>query len=92
MMIRCHIYIIGGVQGVFFRRFVYRKANHLDLKGWVRNKDRNQVEIVVEGEEKKIDELVSLCWKGPPKAEVKDIKIEKEIYKGDLNGFGIAYS
>ncbi len=91
-MIRCHIFVIGSVQGVLFRRFVYRKANHLDLKGWVRNKDHNQVEIVVEGEEEKVNKLISLCREGPPNAEVKDIKIEKEIYRGDLNGFGIAYS
>ena len=40
----------GVVQGVGFRPFVYRLANHHNLKGWVRNTS-GSVEIEVEGDE-----------------------------------------
>ncbi|MBI1283415.1 MAG: carbamoyltransferase HypF [Thiobacillus sp.] len=44
----CRITIIGRVQGVGFRPFVYRLAQQYDITGWVRNVD-GAVEIHAEG-------------------------------------------
>ncbi len=46
---RISIEIIGAVQGVGFRPFVYKLANELGLKGWVMNTPEG-VKIDVEGE------------------------------------------
>lgn len=46
---RMQIRILGIVQGVGFRPFVYRLAKELELSGWVRN-DANGVTLEVEGE------------------------------------------
>ncbi|HSR68674.1 MAG TPA: acylphosphatase, partial [Acidobacteriota bacterium] len=43
-----HVSIVGVVQGVGFRPFVFRLAEELDLSGWVRN-DESGVTIEVEG-------------------------------------------
>ncbi|CUT02300.1 Acylphosphatase, partial [Candidatus Kryptonium thompsonii] len=45
-----HIIVKGLVQGVGFRWFVQKHANHLGLKGWTRNLSNGDVEIEVEGE------------------------------------------
>ena len=47
---RLRIRVLGAVQGVGFRPFVYRTAKALGLKGWVRNTP-DGVEIEVEGED-----------------------------------------
>ena len=45
---RLQVRVLGTVQGVGFRPFVYRIARELDLRGWIRN-DESGVTIEVEG-------------------------------------------
>ena len=52
-----HYIIKGRVQGVGFRWFVHREAGVRGLKGWVRNTDGGEVEVMVAGSEEKLDEL-----------------------------------
>jgi acylphosphatase len=41
-----HFLVQGRVQGVGFRWFVHREASELDLRGWVRNTEDGDVEVV----------------------------------------------
>jgi acylphosphatase len=52
-----HYIVKGRVQGVGFRWFVHREAGARGLKGWVRNTDGGEVEVMVAGSEEKLDEL-----------------------------------
>lgn len=56
--IRRHIIFYGRVQGVGFRYYSVNKARQLGLTGWVRNLYDGTVEMEVQGEEPKIDELI----------------------------------
>lgn len=56
--IRRHIIFYGRVQGVGFRYYSVNKARQLGLTGWVRNLYDGSVEMEVQGEEPKIDELI----------------------------------
>jgi acylphosphatase len=60
-----HFLIQGRVQGVGFRWFVHREASELDLRGWVRNTEDGDVEIVVAGVADDLDELRTSLKKGP---------------------------
>jgi len=55
---RAVVHVTGIVQGVGFRPFVYRVAKFLSLTGYVLNLGDAGVEIVVEGTEKQIHELI----------------------------------
>tara|TARA_Y100000310_G_scaffold218876_1_gene220197 strand:- start:241 stop:513 length:273 start_codon:yes stop_codon:yes gene_type:complete len=90
-MIRRHIFIKGNVQGVNFRYNTEKRANKLGLTGWGKNLPNGNVEIVVEGEEDKVNELIEFCKHGPTYARVYDIEIIEEKYKGEFGGFEIKY-
>jgi acylphosphatase len=60
-----HFLIQGRVQGVGFRWFVHREASELELRGWVRNTEEGDVEVVAAGEAADLDELRSSLKRGP---------------------------
>jgi acylphosphatase len=60
-----HFLIQGRVQGVGFRWFVQREASELDLRGWVRNTDDGNVEIVASGAQEDLAELRASLRRGP---------------------------
>jgi len=53
-----HLIVSGRVQGVFFRANVRNKANELGLKGYAKNLPDGNVEVVAEGDEEKLEELI----------------------------------
>ena len=73
---RIKIKIFGQVQGVFFRENTKRKAEELDLAGWVRNETDGSVSTEAEGEEKDLKELIKWCHVGPELARVEKVKEE----------------
>jgi acylphosphatase len=60
-----HFLIQGRVQGVGFRWFVHREASELDLRGWVRNTEEGEVEVVVSGTAEDLAELRASLRRGP---------------------------
>jgi acylphosphatase len=94
MNARYHILISGDVHGVFFRAFVQEHAEELGLKGWVknrRNKEIKQVEVIVEGNEDRIKELIKYCRQGPPSSTVEKIETKKQEYTGEFATFSFEY-
>lgn len=83
------VYISGAVQGVFFRKFIEDSAKRLGVRGFVRNLDDGRVEVLIEGREDKINEMLKACQgQGYSHANVKDVKIEELKYQG-FEGFNI---
>jgi acylphosphatase len=72
------IKVYGEVQGVFFRATAKKKADELRLKGWVKNNADGHVEILVQGEDSRINEFIAWCKVGPSKAQVDKVDIEKK--------------
>ena len=77
--------IIGTVQGVFFRKFVKEIAEELKVRGYVRNLEDGNIEIVIEGRDEKVNEMLSRCKKGPNHSEVKEIETEEIKHQGFEN-------
>ena len=68
--------IKGTVQGVFFRKFVKEQADKLGIKGHVRNLESGEVEVVAEGENSKVNELMKICEKGPEHSMIKGLETQ----------------
>ena len=60
-----HFLIQGRVQGLGFRWYVHREASELDLRGWVRNTEDGEVEVVASGNDKDLAELRASLRRGP---------------------------
>lgn len=70
-----HLIVSGRVQGVFFRDNTRKKANELGLNGYAKNLADGDVEVVAEGNEDKLKELIDFIKKGPGIASVTGIQI-----------------
>ena len=77
-----HFLIQGRVQGVGFRWFVHREASELDLRGWVRNTEDGEVEVVAHGEEADLAELRASLRRGPRGSRV-DRLVEHQLAESE---------
>jgi acylphosphatase len=82
-----HFLIRGRVQGVGFRWFVHREAAELGLRGWVRNTDTGEVEVVAAGEKEALDELRAELQRGSRGSRV-DAVIEHELDEAEGEALG----
>ena len=74
---RLQAVVSGRVQGVGFREFVRHEAATRGICGYVRNSDDGQrVEVVAEGADAAIGELVDVLHRGPRFAVVDDVDAE----------------
>ena len=87
-MIRRRVVVSGRVQGVFFRDTCQRRAAEAGVAGWVRNRGDGRVEAVFEGTADAVDELVSWCRIGPPRAAVERVEVHDEPPQGE-RGFRV---
>ena len=72
-----HLLIKGKVQGVFYRVSAKKMAVALSIKGWVRNKDNGDVELLATGAEMQLVKFVDWCRQGSAGAVVNEL-IETE--------------
>lgn len=86
---QAHVFISGLVQGVGYRHFVRKKAQELNLTGWVCNLPDNRVEVVFQGEKTQIEKAIKECRKGPFLAEVEEVQVFWEEAKEQFSDFKI---
>ena len=74
--------ISGKVQGVGFRYWLQSVAIKKNIFGWVKNKISGDVETLIVGNEKEVEDLIKLCEQGSPSSKVDQVKINeyKKIY------------
>jgi len=74
-MKRAEVVVRGAVQGVFFRVETRNRAQSLGVSGWVRNAPDGSVEAAFEGEDERVESMVSWCSRGPTGARVDDVDV-----------------
>ena len=88
---RVHCIVHGRVQGVAFRAATQRQARQLGVCGWVRNRPDGTVELLAEGEQVSVQQLVDWCQHGPPGARVTQVQVDWQPLTGEFVGFEIRY-
>lgn len=67
----------GIVQGVYYRQSTKAKATELRITGEVKNKKDGSVHIIATGTATQLEQLIEWCNKGPERAIVTKVKVEK---------------
>ena len=88
MFKRVRIFIRGNVIGVGFRAWVKYQSKFVKVSGWVRNVG-DEVEVLLQGEEKDIKNMIERIKKGPPTAVVMGTEEIWEPPKESFESFEI---
>jgi acylphosphatase len=88
---RLHVYVHGRVQGVFYRRWTKKRADFLNLSGWVKNLEDSRVEIIAEGKKENLERFIEDLRSGPPLSRVDRIDVSSERATGEYNSFEIKW-
>jgi acylphosphatase len=83
------ITVRGRVQGVGFRYFVQNAATRLGLTGNVRNCPDSSVEIVAEGSNRAIADLIEQVKQGPRLSRVERVDAVDIPVEGTFGSFSI---
>jgi acylphosphatase len=88
---RLHAVVHGRVQGVNFRYYTQRRARELDVTGCVRNLWDGTVEVVAEGQQTALDELLAFLHVGPRGAFVTQVDSQWSTPSGSFDRFEVRY-
>jgi len=86
---RAHLFIYGRVQGVNFRYYTRQQAQSLGVTGWARNLFDRRVEVICEGDELSLQQLIDWCHRGPSAARVDHVETQWEQPTGEFSSFEI---
>ncbi len=78
-----HYKVSGKVQGVWFRASTQKKAEALNMSGWVRNLSDGAVELVAGGTKIQHEKLFQWLHEGPETAKVTQV-VQSEIEDQNL--------
>jgi len=81
-LLKLRVVVRGRVQGIGFRRFVWRIAQSLPISGWVKNNPDGSVEIEVGGAPEHIGHFISDVRQGSFLSRVDEIE---ELRREKLN-------
>jgi acylphosphatase len=79
-----HFLVQGRVQGVGFRWYVQREAGLRDLRGWVRNTEEGEVEVMASGSPERLGELRASLRRGPRGSRV-DRLVEHQLAESEAD-------
>ena len=82
------IKVKGRVQGVWFRKYTFQKAQDLGLKGFVENDLDGSVSIEAEGDLKQLDQFINWLYRGSPLSKVSSVDYEKRAIE-NYNAFEV---
>lgn len=76
-----HLVITGKVQGVFYRASAKKKAEELNIRGWIKNTSEGNVEALVTGNQVEIEKFIQWCRSGPDRAVVEEVRIHEHEFR-----------
>lgn len=65
----------GKVQGVMFRDYIQKQAEHLSLKGFVKNLHEGTVEILAQGKKLDLEHFLEHVRHGSSLARVSEVEV-----------------
>ncbi len=91
MMSQAYLNITGKVQGVFYRDTSQKRAQELNLTGYVKNMPDGSVEALVQGPKEDIEAFIKWCQQGPPSANVENVEVKWQEVTETYDSFEVTY-
>jgi acylphosphatase len=88
---RLHAFFSGRVQGVGFRYTAQRIAEDFPVTGFVRNLQDGRVELLIEGEEKDLENFLQKIRKSFLTRYIDGVETRWLESSGEFQDFGITY-
>jgi acylphosphatase len=82
------LFIKGSVQSMFFEQLIKQNAEKTGVKGYLRKLEDGRIEIFIEGDNEKVDEMAAICRKGTPHTQIRNIEEKNEKFQ-DFKDFKI---
>jgi len=86
------VVLTGRVIGVDLRAMIHRRATALGLTGHVKAVPNRKLEVLAEGDEDALEELLEFLHEGTRDAEIEDIEVAWDDYRGENPRFRIEYT
>lgn len=83
-------WFVGHVQGVGFRYTVDRIAGHFEVTGYVRNLPDGRVEMMAEGDESQLKDLLQAVRDSPMSRNIRHVEVLWQPAEHRFDSFGIA--
>ncbi|MFW6289681.1 MAG: acylphosphatase [Mariniphaga sp.] len=91
MAVQFEIKISGKVQGVGFRYFVQKKAEELNIRGWVKNMPVGNVVVMAQGDETDMNTFIDYLRIGPTMAKVTQVSKNRMPELEEFSSFQVKY-
>lgn len=88
---RLEAVVHGRVQGVNFRFYTQRRAVELGLTGYVRNQWDGTVQVIAEGQQAELENLLAFLRVGPRAALVTEVNIRWTAPSSNFERFEVRY-
>ncbi len=87
--LQMHALIKGRVQAVGFRYFTLKSAQENNLTGWVRNLRDGRVEVLAEGVQDHLNQLLADLRQGPISSDVENVEVNFSKANGEFKDFSV---
>ena len=82
------LFLNGIVQPMFFSPYIKEEADKLGLRGYVRTLEDKRIEVFLEGDIDKVQEMIPKCETGPYNTKIRNIEQQDERFQ-DFKDFRI---
>lgn len=73
---------------MFFEQFIKDNAEKIGVRGYLRKLEDGRIEIFVEGDGEKVEEMVAICKRGTQHTQIRNVE-EKESPFQDFKEFKV---
>ena len=78
----------GSIQSMFFDQFIKDNSDRLGLRGFLRKLEDGRIEIFIEGNYDKLEEMIAICKRGSKHAQIRNFEEREEKFQ-DFKDFRI---
>jgi acylphosphatase len=76
------LFITGSVHSMFFEQFVQGNAEKIGVRGFLRKLEDGRMEIFIEGDGEKVDEMTQVCKRGSQHTQIRNVEEREEKFQG----------